>query len=132
MSQHRYSHMTPKYFCMDFCIGFIFASQLTSHRYVHLMIPGYQCFAKNCGKIYKQEAELKAHVVKYKKNTFECKICDYNTDDPRNLIQHCRYDQPLKFECVYCYKKFRYYEQKKCEQPSCEKNPGYIKNQNKE
>ena len=67
MHRHRYSHRKPKHFCADCEKGFYFESESTSHRRCHLKIPGYSCFAKNCNKSYKREAELRAHVATHKK-----------------------------------------------------------------
>ena len=67
MHRHRYSHKKPKHFCAECGKGFYFESELISHRRCHLKIPGYSCFAKNCNKSYKREAELRAHVVTHKK-----------------------------------------------------------------
>ena len=125
MHRHRYSHKKPKYFCADCGKGFFFESELTSHRRCHLKIPGFSCFAKNCDKSYKREAELIAHVATHKKKRIDCPVrtCSYFTYDRRNLTQHNRQHMPMKFECVYCYKKFRYYEQKKRHEPKCVSNP---------
>ena len=125
MNRHHYSHKTPKHFCVDCGKGLFFESELTSHRHCHLKIPGYLCFEKNCNKSYKRESELKAHVIVHKKKCINCpaKNSTYFTYDPRNLMQHNRQHMPMKFECVHCYKKFRYYEQKKRHEPDCESNP---------
>ena len=125
MRRHRYSHKKPKHFCADCGKGFYFESELTSHRRCHLKIPGYSCFAKNCNKSYKREAELRAHVVTHKKKRIDCPVrtCSYFTYDTRNLMQHNRQHMPMKFECVHCYKKFRYFEQKKRHEPKCTSNP---------
>ena len=66
-------------------------------------------FAKNCNKSYKQESELKAHVVIHKKKCIDCPVknCTHFTYDPRNLTQHNRQCMPMKFECIHCYKKIQ-------------------------
>ena len=137
MTRHRYSHKGPKHFCVDCGKGFFFESELTLHRRCHLKIPGYSCFAKNCNKSYKREAELRAHVITHKKKRIDCpvKACTYFTYDPRNLMQHNRQHMPrsnLPYsitehqECIFCYKKFRYYEQKKRHEPTCEADPAKL------
>lgn len=128
MHRHRYSHKKPKHFCADCGKGFFFMSELTSHRRCHLTIPGYSCFAKNCDKTYKREAELNAHVATHKKERIDCPVrtCPYFTYDRRNLRQHNRQHMPMKFECVYCYKKLRYFEQKKRHEPNCNSNPAKL------
>ena len=128
MHRHRYSHKKPKHFCADCGKGFFFMSELTSHRRCHLTIPGYSCFAKNCDKTYKREAELNAHVATHKKERIDCPVrtCPYFTYDLRNLRQHNRQHMPMKFECVYCYEKFRYFEQKKRHEPNCDSNPAKL------
>ena len=110
MNRHRYSHRSPKYSCADCGKGFFFKSELTSHRRCHLKIPGYSCFAKNCNKLYKHEAELRAHVITHKRKHIDCpvKTCTFSTYDPRNLTQHNRQHMLMKFECIFCYEKFRY------------------------
>ena len=124
MNRHRYSHRSPKY-CGK---SFFFESELTSHRRCHLKIPGYSCFAKNCNKLYKREAELRAHVITHKKKRIDCpvKTCTYSTYDPRNLAQHNRQHMPIKLECIFCYKKFHYYEQKKRHEPKCDPDPAKL------
>ena len=128
MNRHRYSHRSPKYSCVDCGKGFFFESELTSHRRCHLKIPGYSCFAKNCNKSYKREAELQVHVITHKKKRIDCpvKTCTYFMYDPRNLMQHNRQHMPMKFECIFCYKKFRYYEQKKQHEPKCDQDPAKL------
>ena len=128
MHRHRYSHKKPKHFCADCGKGFFFMSELTSHRRCHLTIPGYSCFAKNCDKTYKREAELNAHVATHKKERIDCPVrtCPYFTYDRRNLRQHNRQHMPMKFECVYCYEKFCYFEQKKRHEPNCDSNPAKL------
>ena len=64
-------------------------------------------------------------MLKHQKNCLDCMTegCKYYADDPRNLSQHKKQHLLPKFTCIYCYKKFCYYEQKKCHQPDCDLNP---------
>ena len=49
LAKHRYTHAEYMYECQDCGQGFIFKSQLDSHRKVHLKIAGYVCFKPKCG-----------------------------------------------------------------------------------
>ena len=46
--------------------GFQFQSQLTEHRRVHQLIGDWVCFRPACGKRFKRESELDAHLFKHR------------------------------------------------------------------
>ena len=88
MKHHAYCHGELAYMC-DVCKeGFAFKSELKFHRTVHCMVHSFHYMAKDCGKSYKSSNELNKHAQKHLGVSWDCSVCDYSTDDRRNLRAH--------------------------------------------
>ena len=81
LAKHRYTHAEYMYECQDCNRGFTFKSQLESHRKVHLKMTGFVCFKPKCGKCFKRESELNAHLTAHSKNKIKCDYCEYSNSD---------------------------------------------------
>ena len=58
------------YECEVCSCGFQFASQLREHERVHQTQGDWVCFKPKCGKRFKRESELNAHLVSHNKKQF--------------------------------------------------------------
>ena len=70
--------------------GFQFPSQLTEHRRIHQVIGDWVCFKPGCGKRFKRESELDAHLYSHQTAKLKCDQCTYENADPHNLRAHKR------------------------------------------
>ena len=52
--------------------GFHFASQLQEHKRVHQTQGDWVCFKPKCGKRFKRESELNAHLLSHNKKELQC------------------------------------------------------------
>ena len=113
MLRHKYKHYEYMYEC-DVCSrGFQFASQLQEHKRVHQTQGDWVCFKPKCGKRFKWESELNAHLVSHNKKQFHCNECPYKNPDPRNLRAHKRqHSDDLPFKCAYCGQAFKGVQQR--------------------
>ena len=121
LTKHHYTHVEYMYECQDCGCGFTFKSQLESHRKVHLKMSGFVCFKPKCGRHFKRESELNAHLVAHSKNKIKCDQCDYSNLDIRNVCAHSRvHSENLPYHCPLCNKGFKWQEQKCRHLRSCE------------
>ena len=113
MLRHKYTHYEYMYEC-DVCSrGFQFASQLKEHKRVHQIQGDWVCFKPKCGKRFKRESELNAHLVSHNKKQFKCEECPYSNPDPRNLRAHKRrHSDELPFKCASCGEGFKWVQQR--------------------
>ena len=65
MLKPRYSHHETMIESDTCGKGFRFQSQLTEHRQVHQVIGDWVCFKPGCGKRFKRESELDAHLFNH-------------------------------------------------------------------
>ena len=96
--------------------GFSFESQRRAHNRKHSEDTGYMCMKSGCGKRFKRDNELKAHVKSHRKTSIKCgeQGCSYSNKDIRNVKAHrkCHSNQ-LPYYCPLCGKRFRWQQQKK-------------------
>ena len=113
MLRHKYKHYEYMYEC-DVCSrGFQFASQLKEHKRVHQAQGDWVCFKPKCGKRFKRESELNAHLVSHNKKLLHCDECPYTNPDPRNLRAHKqRHSDALPFKCSFCGRGFKWVQQR--------------------
>ena len=90
LAKHCYTHAEYMYECQDCNRGFRFKSQLESRRKVHIKISGYVCFKPKCGKHFKRESELNAHLTAHSKNKIKCDHCNYSNSDIQNVRAHSK------------------------------------------
>ena len=113
MLRHKYKHYEYMYEC-DVCSrGFHFASQLQEHKRAHQTQGDWVCFKPKCGKRFKRESELNAHLLSHNKKELQCNECPYKNSDARNLRAHKRrHSDALPFKCAFCGKGFKWIQQR--------------------
>ena len=112
MLKHRYSHYETMIECDTCGKGFQFQSQLTEHRRVHQVIGDWVCFKPGCGKRFKRESELDAHLFNHRMTKLKCDQCQYENPDPRNMCAHKRKHSDKKsFICKGCGEAFTWVQQ---------------------
>ena len=114
MLKHRYSHYETMMEC-DICgKGFQFQSQLSEHRRIHQAIGDWVCFKPGCGKRFKRESELDAHLYNHRTTKLKCDQCTYENPDPRNMRAHKRKHSDKKsFICKECGAAFTWVQQRR-------------------
>ena len=114
MLKHRYSHYKTMIECDTCGKGFQFQSQLTEHRRIHQVIGDWVCFKPGCGKRFKRESELDAHLYNHRTTKLKCDQCTYENADPRNMHAHKRKHSEIKsFICKECGAAFRWVQQRR-------------------
>ena len=112
MLRHKYKHYEYMYECKICDKGFQFESQKHEHMRVHQTQGDWVCFKPKCGKQFKRESELNAHLFSHNKVPQKCEHCPYTNPDPRNLRAHMRkHSNTLPFECSQCGKGFKWVQQ---------------------
>ena len=113
MMRHKYKHYEYMYECDACSRGFHFASQLQEHKQVHQAQGDWVCFKPKCGKRFKHESELNAHLLSHNKKELQCDECPYKNSDVRNLRAHKRWhSDALPFKCALCGKGFKWIQQR--------------------
>ena len=114
MVKHKYHHYEYMYECDHCRKGFHFESQCREHLRVHQAQGDWTCFRPKCGKRFKCESELNAHLIAHNKKEYKCEECSYSNTDPRNLRAHqCRHGDKKPFLCPKCGKGFKWVQQRK-------------------
>ena len=115
MIHHKYKHYDFMCECEICGRGFQFMSQLLEYKRVHQVQGDWVCFRPKCGKRFKQESDLNAHLVSHGKKEYVCDKCPYKNTDPRNLRAHKRrHSDALPFKCTMCGKGFKWVQQRIC------------------
>ena len=113
MLWHKYKHYEYMYECKICDKGFQFESQKREHMRVHQTQGDWVCFKPKCGKWFKRESELNAHLFSHNKVPQKCEHCPYTNPDPRNLRAHMRkHSNMLPFKCSQCGKGFKWVQQR--------------------
>ena len=116
LARHLYAHKEIMYECKICAKGFSFESQYRAHNRKHSGDTGFVCMKVGCGKRFKRDNELKAHVKSHRKTAIKCgeKGCGYSNKDIRNVKAHrkCHTNQ-LPYYCALCGQRFRWQQQKK-------------------
>ena len=114
LKRHEYEHSTEKaHHCKDCDQSFFFESELISHRIKHRKHPSFKCMHNGCGKTFKRNSELNAHVEVHSGKVWQCDHpgCEYSNADKCLLKGHQRcHSNELKFACKYndCDEKFKH------------------------
>ena len=72
--KHKYIHYEFMYECETCSKGFHFESELTMHQRKHSADQGLVCFHAKCGKRFKRNSELKAHLKTIQENQLNVTI----------------------------------------------------------
>ena len=114
LEQHSYLHKAPKFKCSKCDQGFPFKSSLSSHLISHEMEKKHVCNYKNCEKSFFNRGDLVKHSKIHLEQTWSCSLCDYQSQDERNLKAHRRKHSNLKrYMCHTCTHLFKYHTQLK-------------------
>ena len=116
LARHLYAHREIMYECKTCEKGFSFESQYRAHIRKHSGDTGFVCMKSGCGKRFKRDNELKAHVKSHRKTPIKCgeKGCGYSNKDIRNVKAHRKcHSNRLPYSCPGCGKRFRWQQQKK-------------------
>ena len=114
LHRHQYKHKDLNFMCETCGDKFPFSSQLKEHRITHLMGRGHTCFAKDCGKSFKNNSSLVRHLKVHSGKTYSCpnKDCDYSTVSERNLKSHLiLHTDSHNYSCGKCGQVFKYHTQ---------------------
>ena len=114
LHRHKYKHTNLNFICETCGDKFPFSSQLKDHRIKHLTGKGHTCFAKNCGKSFKNSSSLVRHLQTHSGKTFKCpkQGCDYSTKAERNLKSHLNLHRDThNYSCENCSQAFKYHTQ---------------------
>ena len=114
LHRHKYKHTNLNFICETCGDKFPFSSQLKDHRIKHLTGKGHTCFAKNCGKSFKNNSSLVRHLQTHSGKTFKCpkQGCDYSTQAERNLKSHLiLHTDTHNYSCENCGQAFKYHTQ---------------------
>ena len=113
MLRHKYKHYEYMFGCKVCGKGFHFESQKREQMRVHQKQGDWVCFKPKCGKRFKRELELNAHLYSHSKIPQKCEHCTYTNSDPRNLRAHMRnHSDELPFKCSRCGKGFKWIQQR--------------------
>ena len=113
MLRHKYKHYEYMFECKICGKDFHFESQKWEHMRVHQTQGDWVCFKPKCGKRFKRESELNAHLYSHNKIPQKCEHCTYTNSDPRNLCAHMRkHSNELPFKCSQCGKGFKWIQQR--------------------
>ena len=88
MLWHKHKHYDYMYECKICDKGFQFESQNWEHMRVHQSQGDWVCFKPKCGKRFKRESKLNAHLFSHNKVPQKCEHCPYTNSDPCNLWAH--------------------------------------------
>ena len=116
LSRHMYTHAEIMYECTICAKGFTFESQFVAHKRRHIKDTGFKCMKNNCGKSFKRDSELKAHVKTHRKTSIKCGHgdCSYSNKDIRSVRAHKkRHADNKPYKCPNCTATFKWQEQKK-------------------
>ena len=119
LHRHKYKHTNLNFICETCGDKFSFSSQLKDHRIKHLTSKGHTCFAKNCGKSFKNNSSLVRHLQTHSGKTFKCpkQGCDYSTKAERNLKSHLiLHTDTHNYSCENCGQAFKYHTQMSLQQ----------------
>ena len=109
MLHRKYKHYEYMYECKICDKGFQFESQQREHMREHQSQGDWVCFKPKCGKCFKRESKLNAHLFAHNTVPQKCKHCPYMNLDPRNLHAHThKHSDVLPFKCGKCGKGFKF------------------------
>ena len=112
LHQHKYRHMDLKFTCETCGEQFPFESQLKDHCIKHLTGRGHACFAKNCGRSFKNKSSLIHHIKVHDGKTYTCpeEGCQYSNPDEHNLKSHMiGHTDTHWYSCMRCSQAFKHH-----------------------
>ena len=114
LHRHKYRHTDLKFTCESCGESFPFESQLKDHRVKHLTDRGHGCFAKDCGRSFKNKSSLIRHLKAHDGRDFPCpeEGCTYSSNVERNLKAHMIvHSDTHPYSCLHCRQAFKHHTQ---------------------
>ena len=114
LHRHKYRHTDLKFTCESCGDSFPFESQLKDHRVKHLTNRGHSCFAKDCGRSFKNKSSLIRHLKVHDGRNFPCLEdgCTYSSNAERNLKAHMIvHSETHPYSCLHCGQAFKHHTQ---------------------
>ena len=114
LHRHKYRHTDLKFTCENCGDSFPFESQLKDHRVKHLTSRGHSCFAKNCGRSFKNKSSLIRHLKVHDGKNYPCPEdgCTYSSHAERNLKAHMiAHSETHPYSCLHCGQAFKHHTQ---------------------
>ena len=114
LHRHKYRHTDLKFTCETCGERFPFESQLKDHRVKHLTNCGHSCFAKDCGRSFKNKSSLIRHIKVHDGKNYPCpeEGCMYSSNTERNLKAHMIvHTDTHPYSCLHCGQAFKHHTQ---------------------
>ena len=114
LHRHKYCHTDLKFTCETCGEQFPFESQLKDHRVKNLMDRGHSCFAKDCGRSFKNKSSLMRHIKIHDSKNYPCpeEGCMYSSNTECNLKAHMIvHTDTHPYSCLHCRQAFKHHTQ---------------------
>ena len=93
---HVYLHKTLKFKCTVCEVMFYFQSSMESHMLTHSTEKKHACSHKGCAKSFYSKGDLTKHIKVHLNTSWKCSLCEYTSNNKRNLKAHCQKHSHLK------------------------------------
>ena len=114
LHRHKYHHTDLKFTCETCGERFPFESQLKDHRVKHLTNRRHSCFAKDCGRSFKNKSSLIRHIKVHDDKNYPCpeEGCMYSSNTECNLKAHMIvHTDTHPYNCLHCGQAFKHHTQ---------------------
>ena len=103
LERHAYLHKLLDYTCTICDKHFPFMSDLEQHKISHAKVKTHHCTQENCDHSFFNKGDLLKHMLTHSGKTWKCQLCDYTSNDQRNLKSHmCVHSNLKRYICATC------------------------------